>query len=144
MKKQGLGTIFLVLAVILSLAGIVLYWMNTHGGYYNDFAVEIVVYAVLGIAVLIAIKVLTVFLGEKQWMDILYIVAAILLSWTAVSFLGDRVESAAIILGSSLEAGNALAKQSLFMSFASVGCFILGMLMTGVAGFFSQQKNITK
>lgn len=144
MKKQGLGTLFLVLAIVLSVAGVVLYWINTHGGYYSDFTGNIIVCAVLGIVVLVVIKVLAVVRGEKQWMDILYILAAVLLSWTAVSFLGDRVESAAIILGSSLEAGNALAKQSLFTAFAGVGCFILGMIMTGVAGFFSQQKDISK
>ena len=64
--------------------------------------------------------------------------AAVLLAWTAVTFLGNRVESAAIILGSELEAGNALAKKSIFMAFAGVGCFVLGMIFTGVAGFFEQ------
>lgn len=141
MKKQGLlGTVFLALAVILALAGIVIYWINTHGGYYSDFAPEIVVCGAAGIAVLIVLKVLAVKIGEKQWMDFLYILAAVLLSWTAVSFLGDRVESAAIILGSNLEAGNTLAKQSLFTAFAGVGCFVLGMILTGVSGFFTQQK----
>lgn len=141
MKKQGLlGTVFWTLAVILALAGIVVYWLNTHGGYYSDFAPGIAVCGAAGAAVLIVLKVLAVKTGEKQWMDILYILAAVLLSWAAVSFLGDRVESAAIILGSSLEAGNVLAKQSLFTAFAGVGCFVLGMILTGVAGFFTQQK----
>lgn len=144
MKKQGLGTVFSVLAVVLALAGIVIYWMNTHGGYYSDFTPSIIGYAAAGIVVLIGLKVLAEVKGERQWMDILYILASVLLAWAAVSFLGDRVESAAVILGSDLEEGNVLARQSLFMAFAGTGCFILGMLLTGAAGFFSQQKNVTE
>lgn len=140
MKKQGLGTVFWTVAVILALAGIVIYWINTHGGYYSDFSPKVVVLALLGVMVLVFLKVLAVTVGEKQWMDSLYILAAIFLSCAAVSFLGDRVESAAVILGSSPEEGNILAKQSLFASFAGVGCFVLGMILTGVAGFFNQQK----
>lgn len=136
MKKQIVGTIFLLLAVLLSVAGIVIYWVNAHGEYYNDFTPSVMLYAGFGVVALLAWKVLSVTLGEKRWMDVLYLVAAILLAWAAVDFLGDRVESAAIILGSQLEAGNALAQQSLFTSFAGIGCFILGMILTGVSSFF--------
>lgn len=136
MKKQIVGTIFLLLAVLLSVAGMVIYWVNAHGEYYNDFTPSVMLYAAFGVVALLAWKVLSVTLGEKRWMDVLYLLAAILLAWAAVDFLGDRVESAAIILGSQLEAGNALAQQSLFTSFAGIGCFILGMILTGVSSFF--------
>lgn len=142
MKKQRLGTVFLVLAGILALAGTIIYWINTHGGYYSDFQVNTILYAIAGIVILIVLESLNKITGEYQWMDILYILAAVLFSWAAVSFLGARVESAAVILGSSLEEGNVLAKQSLFMAFGGIGCFILGMLLTGVAGFFDQKKQL--
>ena len=140
MKKQGLGTVFLVISILFAVAGSIIYWVNTHGGYYKDFKLEIIVYAVLGIIVLVILKILTTIKGEKQGVDILYILAAVLLAWAGIKFLGNRVESAAIILGSELEAGNRLAKQSLFQAFAGAGCFFLGMLMTGVTGFFEQQR----
>ena len=138
MKKRIAGNIMFALAILFAVAGIVLYWMNTHGGYYSDFTIQIVILAVLAIVVMAAIKVLSARIGEKKWIDLLYVLAAVLLAWTAVTFLGNRVESAAIILGSELEAGNALAKKFIFMAFASVGCFVLGMIFTGVAGFFEQ------
>lgn len=140
MKKQSVGTIFLLLAVLVSVIGIVIYWINAHGAYYNDFTPGVLMYAGFGVAVLLVLKLLAAKQGEKTWMDVLYLLAAILLAWAAVDFLGDRVESAAIILGSQLEAGNALALQSLLASFAGTGCFVLGMILTGVAGFFDQQK----
>lgn len=136
MKKQIVGTTLLLLAVLLSVAGIVIYWVNAHGEYYNDFTPSVMLFAGLGAAALLVWKILSATLGEKRWMDVLYPLAAILLAWAAIDFLGDRVESAAIILGSQLEAGNALAQQSLFTSFAGVACFILGMILTGVSSFF--------
>ena len=77
-------------------------------------------------------------------MDIFYPVAAVLMAIAAVWFIGARVESAAIILGSELEAGNQIARNSLFLAFVGIGCYIAGMLLAGVAGFFNLQKQKTE
>lgn len=144
MKKQGLGTVFVILSVLAALAGTVIYYINATGTYYGDFGVKIVAVSVSGIVVLIALKVLAAKNGEKQWMDIFYPVAAVLMAIAAVWFIGARVESAAIILGSELEAGNQIARNSLFLAFVGIGCYIAGMLLAGVAGFFNLQKQKTE
>lgn len=135
MKRQVAANVTFVLALVLAIAGIVIYWINTHGGYYSDFTASIVVIAVAGIVVLAAIKAL----GDKKWVDVLYPAAGVLLTIAAVRFLADRVESAAIILASDLEAGNALAKPSIYTAFAGVICLVLAMVMTGVYSILNDQ-----
>lgn len=135
MKRQVAANVTFVLALVLAIVGIVIYWINTHGGYYSDFTASIVVIAVAGIVVLAAIKAL----GDKKWVDVLYPAAGVLLTIAAVRFLADRVESAAIILASDLEAGNALAKPSIYTAFAGVICLVLAMVMTGVYSILNDQ-----
>ena len=140
MKKQSIGNIMLLLALVFAAAGTVIYCINTHGGYYHDFTPMIVVLAVVSMVVLIVLKVLSAKLGDRQWLDLFYVLGAVLYSLTAVKFIASRVESAGIILGSDLEAGNALASQSLYMAFVGIGCFVIGMILIGVAGFFDLVK----
>ncbi len=142
MKKKGLGIVFMAIASLFAIAGCVIYWINTHGAYYKDFNPTIILLAVLGIFAIIVLNIWSIAREEQIWMDLFYILAAVLFAYAGVSLLGDRVESAAIILGSDLEAGNKIALQSLYMSFVGVGCFIFGMIMTGVAGFFDKQKDV--
>lgn len=135
MKRQIAANVVFVLALVAAVAGIVIYWINTHGGYYSDFTASIVAIAVAGIVVLLAIKALDN--GGKRWVDILYPAAGVLLTIAAVRFLADRVESAAIILASDLEAGNALARPSIYTAFAGVICLVLAMILTGVYGMLN-------
>ena len=58
----------------------------------------------------------------------------------AVTFVSYRVESAGIILGSDLEAGNAKAMGSLMQAFAGIGCFLAASVFTGVSAFFRPVK----
>ena len=144
MKKQGLGTVFLFLAVICGVAGMILYYINATAKYYDDFQITVIMWEIAGILVVIV----NAFCERKweymKWTSLLYPLAGVLFAVTAVMFIGERVESAAIILGSNLESGNTLAKILLYQAFAGIGCFLAGMLLVGVAAFFNQERAAVK
>lgn len=140
MKRIGLGLVFTALSVASAIAGVVLYIVNSTGSYYDDFRVLNVVVPLIGIVLAICPTIAAYTIGEKQWTDVFYVLSSVVLAVAAVWFVAARVESAGIILGSRLEAGNQLAKDSLVQAFVGIGCFIASMLFVGVSGFFLQRK----
>lgn len=140
MKKTWLGTIFFALAVVFAVAGTVIYCINSTGSYYDDFTGRIVLVAVVGIALLIGLKIMSYKNVSLLWTDVLYVASAVIIAVAAVMFLSARVESAAVVLGSQLAAGDALAKQSVYTAFAGIGCYMAGMVFIGISGFFNQEK----
>lgn len=144
MKKQGLGTVFLLLAVICGAAGIILYYINATGKYYDDFQTTVVMWGLAGILAVAVNAFCERKWGDMQWTSLLYPLAGVVFAVAAITFIGGRVESAAIILGSNLESGNALAKTSLYQAFSGIGCFLAGMLFVGIAAFFNQEREAAK
>ena len=138
--KSGTGTIFLILTIALAAAGMILYGLNSSGSYYHDFKMPVILLGILGIGIILVFIVLSRRRGEKNWMDIFYPAAGIVLMLGAIIFVSYRVESAGIILGSDLEAGNAKAMNSLIQAFVGIGCFIVASILSGVAAFFSPVK----
>lgn len=138
--KSGVGTIFLAITIVLTVAGMILYGINAKGSYYHDFKMTVILLGTLGIGIIVAFIVLTHIKGEKNWMDIFYPAAGIVLMLAAIVFVSYRVESAGIILGSDLEAGNANAMNSLIQSFVGVGCFIAASIFSGISAFFRPVK----
>ena len=140
MKKFTLGNIFTCLSVLAAVVGLILYAVNASGSYYHDFGVKVPLVIVAGIIVEIAGLLLIKKFDEKYVFDIFFIAAGALIMLAVVFFAAARVESAGIILGSSLEAGNDLAYSSLYQAFAGIGCLVAAMLLEGVAGFMKQNK----
>lgn len=138
--KSGVGTIFLIITIVLAAAGMILYGINAKGSYYHDFKMTVILLGILGIGIIVVFMIMTHMKGEKNWMDIFYPAAGIVLMLAAIIFVSYRVESAGIILGSDLEAGNANAMNSLIQSFVGIGCFIAASILSGVSAFFRPVK----
>lgn len=139
-KSVTLGNIFSVLSILTIVAGIVIYVINATGAYYHDFSMTVPVIAGIAIVLEIICLVLTKKKDEQYWIDVFYLLTGIVVMIAAVVYVGARVESAGIILGSALEAGNAAAYSSLYQAFAGIGCFVVAMLFEGVSGFLKQNR----
>ena len=139
MKAQIAGKIFVLATLILAAAGLVIYCLNASGSYYSDFNYRVVLASGAAIVLIVIQQVLYRKLGDQLWLDALYPAVSVLLAVAAVIFIGARVESAAMILASELEAGNANASSALLQSFIGIGCFIAGILVCGIAGCFRQE-----
>lgn len=139
-RKPGAGMIFMILALAATVGGLVLYYMNATGAYYHDFKGRIPVLSVICLILEVLVLVVAKVKGETVWLDFCYPVLAVLLVAAAMTLLGSRVESAGVILGSDLEASNAMAMPALMQSFQSIGCYFAAMLLTGISGFTGQNK----
>ena len=140
MKKFTVGNIFTALSVILAIAGLIIYSVNASGSYYHDFSARVPLIAVVGIVVEIVGLFLMKKFDERYAFDVFFVVSGVVLMIAAMFFIAARVESAGIILGSSLEAGNDVAYSSLYQAFAGIGCFVIAMLLEGIAGLMKQNK----
>ena len=138
LKRIGAGTVLLIFSILCTVAGLIIYGINATGDYYGDFNTNVIMAGAAGM--LVVLLLLIAGRSQKMWTDFFYPLAGIIFTVAAVLFLSTRVESAAIILGSDLEAGNPLARLSLFQAFAGIGCFMAAMLLTGISGFFDQVK----
>ena len=104
-----------------------------------DLNYRVVLASGTAIVLIVIQQVLYHKLGDQLWLGVLYPAVSVLLAVAAVIFIGARVESAAMILASELEAGNAAASSALLQSFIGIGCFIAGILAVGIAGCFRQE-----
>lgn len=140
MKKITIGNVFYLIAAICTLIGSVIYYQNANGTYYHDFKWSTMLLGLGCLAAEIIGFICIQISKEKRWTDVIYPICTVLLGFEAVTFIGARVESAGIILGSDLEAGNALASQSLTMAFVGIGFFAGALLILGIAGCMRQTK----
>lgn len=143
-KKNACGLVLRVLAVCLTVAGLVIYVMNANGSYYGDFSMQIPMLSAACLAVEAAIIGLYVTRKDSVVIDLLFPVVCVLLACVVVSYVGVRVESAGMILGSDLESGNAEAMPALMQAFTSIGCYLVAMVVAGVSGAFAPAKAAAK
>ncbi|OZG62752.1 hypothetical protein BLEM_0669 [Bifidobacterium lemurum] len=137
-KKIGVGNILLALSALFALAGTVVYVINATGSYYGDFALLVPVLGVVTVVFIAAPIVLEAVMGNRQWIDAIYPIAGVLGIVTMVQYIAARAESVALILGSSLEAGNVAAHQALYTAFAGIACYLLAVVAVCAAGFFNR------
>lgn len=138
--RPGIGVVFTGIALLLAAAGTILYSINASGSYYHDLHFTVILLGIGSIFLLAVFTGIVQIKGEQLWTDIFYPAAGILLALAAIIFVSYRVESAGIILGSDLEAGNKEAMNSLIQSFIGSGCFLAASVMTGISSFFRQVK----
>ncbi|GFP77545.1 hypothetical protein [Clostridium fungisolvens] len=141
-KRQKAGFYISIMTIILALIGMFIYISNGHTAYYNDFNSRVIILTAIAVAVEIILIVMVQSIGEKQWLDISYLIVSVLLGITTMVFVSYRVESAAIIMGSSLEKGNIAAINALKQALIGVGFYFLAMISSLVGSFFSQKKAI--
>jgi hypothetical protein len=140
MKKQSAGFYFSAATIILALTAMFIYVANANNAFYSDFKSLIVVLTVAAIAAEIAFMVITRVIGEKRWLNIVYLAVPVLLGITAMVFVSFRAESAGIILGSDLDKGNALATGALTQAFVGIAFYFLTMIISLIGSFFNQLK----
>ncbi len=140
-KKQSVGFFFSITTIIIALLALLIYIKNGNNAYYNDFDFKVVILTVIAIAVEIALIISVRTIGERRWLDIIYLIVPILLGISAIIFISFRVESAGIILGSELEKGNAAASKALSQAFIGIGLYFLAMITSLIKSFFRQLKN---
>jgi hypothetical protein len=141
LKKQSTGFFFSIVTIIVALIALLVYVKNGFNPYYNDFNSKIVILTIVAIVAEIIFIVLVETIGEKRWLDIMYLIPPILLGISAVAFISIRVESAGIILGSELEKGNALASNALLQAFIGIGLYLVAMITSFIKSFHSQLKH---
>jgi membrane-associated HD superfamily phosphohydrolase len=141
LKNQKAGFYTSVATMILAMIAMFIYIANGNTAYYNDFNSRVVILTVIAIAVEIALIVVARTVGEKQWLDIAYVIVPVLLGICAMTFISYRIESAGIILGSDLENGNTAAINALNQAFMGIALYILAMISKLVGSFFGQIKD---
>jgi len=139
-QNKSTGFFFSIATIIIALIALFIYIQNGNNAYYNDYNPEIVILTIIAIAVEIIFIVLVQTIGEKRWLDFVYLISPILLGISAIAFISLRVKSAGIILGSDLEKGNVAASNALTQAFIGIGLYLIAMIISSIKSFFSQLK----
>ena len=140
LRKQSTGFFFSIATIAIALTALLIYIQNGNNAYYNDYNPEIFILTIIAIAVEVIFIILVQTIGEKRWLDIVYVISPILLGVSAIAFISIRVKSAGIILGSELEKGNVAANQALTQAFIGIGLYLFAMIISATKSFFSQLK----
>ena len=140
LKKQSAGFFLSIAAIMISLIALLIYIINGLNAYYNDFNFKIVMLTIPAILIEIFIILLEHAFGEKRWLDVFHLIPPVLLAIAVVAFISVRVESAGIILGSELEKGNMVARQSLTQAFIGIGLYLAAMITSFTKSFYAQLK----
>lgn len=127
-------------ALILQIAALIVYCVNSTNGYYNDLRVTVAALTVVAIVLTAAGAGMTLKQGNDSMLITLLAVAPILLAVALAIFIGARVETIAWVLGSNLEAGNATAMAAVQQAIAGFVVYAVAMAATIVCVFFKQVK----
>lgn len=138
-KKTGLGAIFTILTIIVSVVALVLYLQNCKTNYFMNMGVNQTV--VISLAVVIIAEVLfiglSLKLGPIPYLDILPVIAGVCSAVAAIQFIGNRIAGAASIMTFENNAENMADLQNAIV--AMVVC-VLAMLCVIVSSFFKVVK----
>lgn len=134
MTKKGAGLIFAILSALLAVASVIAYLYNCRTPYFATLGVSALVVGCIAAGA--AAQVLSVILGwkgQKEWMDILPVVASALLMAAAVRFLGIRINEIAFIMTFQKTAANLADMQS---AIVGIGLCLAALLVSWLAAFF--------
>ena len=146
-SKQGNGSFLALATALLALVALIIYSLNAATQYYNDVNAQVVVMTVLAILFSAAAAILPKFAFAhntlvKIAVDIMFVMSAVMLIWSFMIFIGDRVESLAYVLGSDLESDNVAAQRGVRQAIAGFVVYFVAWLAV-VAGAFSGLKRKT-
>lgn len=130
----------LLLIVIISVIGSVLYAIGSVGGYYNDFSVLLPLLVLFGAAAHIAAMLLGDRFGAETRWRYLQVLGTGIFMTAAMLLLRERAFSFAILLGSDLEASNADAYAQVYPSLAAIIAFAAAAVC-GILSAFSLPQN---
>lgn len=138
-SKQSIGFYIGVVAALLMLIGTIMLANNCNMPYYKDYNAIVPLLGSLAVIVAVAILVLKQFVKIPH-LEALWIVVILLIGMALMIMISMRVESAAIILGSELEAGNELAQSAMSNFIAGAIITIVSIVAAIVASFFDVTK----
>lgn len=149
-KKQGAGFYFSVLSVLVGIAAVILYVVNSGHSYFDTGTLNslIVFLSVLAIGLEVVVIVGSEFKRANRIddvvIDVLIIAVIALMTLAFMFFVNDRVYSIAIVLGSDLEAGNASATEAIYQAIVGFVLYAVSIIFGIVAAFFNIRKPVQK
>jgi len=144
-NKSGSGFYFAILAAALAIVSLIIYGMNAASQYYNDVNLQVIIMTILAVIFCAAAAILpqlnfTQNIGAKIAIDIIFISAAVLLVWSVMIFIGDRVESLAYVFGSDLESDNIAAQSGARQAVTGFILYFTAWLSAVIGTFLSLVK----
>lgn len=149
-KKQGAGFYFSVLSVLVGIAAVILYVVNSGHSYFDTGTLNslIVFLSVLAIGLEVVVIVGSEFKRANKIddivIDVLIIAVIALMTLAFMFFVNDRVYSIAIVLGSDLEAGNTSATEAIYQAIVGFVLYAVSIIFGIVAAFFNIRKPVQK
>ena len=139
-NKFGAGFYFALAAAALALVSLIIYGINAASQYYNDINTQIITMTSFAIIFCAAAAILPQFNFAQNNIvkiatDILFVIAAVLLIWSVMIFIGDRVESLAYVFGSDLESDNMAAQSGTRQAVAGFVIYFIAWLFAVIGTF---------
>lgn len=139
LSKQSIGFYVGAAAALLMLIGTIILATNCNMAYYRDYNPIVPLLGCLAVIVAIALLVVKQFVKIPH-LEALWLVAVLLIGIALMVMISMRVESMAYVLGSELEAGNALAQSAMSNFLAGAVITIISIVTAIVASFFDVTK----
>lgn len=138
-KKTGLGAIFTIITIIVSIAALVLYLRNCRTNYFMNMGVNqtVVISLIAVIAAEVLFVGLSLMLGSKPYLDILPVFAGVFSAVAAIQFIGSRIAGAASIMTFENNAENMADLQN---AIAAMVVCVVAMVCVIVSSFFKVVK----
>lgn len=133
-KKQALGFYLTLASAILAVVGVIFYLINCNTAYFTNKGVNATIIACLIIAVVLQLVFIVAnqLVGAKPFLDIFPIIAAVLITVAAITFVGARVDDMATIMTFEY---NAQTMGDLSSALVGIVCCVIAMII-GIASSF--------
>lgn len=138
-KKQGAGFYLTAISTVLAVVGLVFYLINCNTAYFSNLGIHPGVLGCLVIAILAEIGMIAgnESMGEKQYFDIMPVIASVSLIVGVVLFISVRVAEMASIM--TFE-NNAQNMADLSSAIFGIGFCLAAYIVSLAASFFSILK----
>lgn len=139
-KKQSIAFYVLIAAVIFTLIALIIYLNNSKGAYYDDTNALIVTFSIFAMIFIIALAVLPNFVGDKNYLSLLLVGAAVFLAVAVVTYLQSRTTLMGYLWFSDLEANNPIAVTAMNQTVTSWVFYGLAIAAVIACGFMKLKK----
>ena len=140
LKKQSVGFYFIILTVILAVAGTITYLINCSTDYFSNLGINSEIMACRIIAIILELVMVIGFntMGQNRLLDLIPVVSGALLMVAFALFVSARVAGIASIM--SFER-NASTMSDMMSAVVGIILFFLAVLFNIVGSFFKVVKD---
>ena len=139
-RKNTLGLYLNALSLILAVAGLVAYMMNTKTNYYAKMGVSTKVVAALAVAAVIELIIIVIGMkGTPAAADILPVLASVALVFGLVMLLNERINNLAAVF--TFEASEANMADTV-TCLVAIAVTVIAFLISLLASFFDVSKEV--